>query len=127
MLGLKSFSEAPYIPTGIFLILLGTVVWIIGDKNRERCNMGKKEHNSGVYAHKLAPFAAVNGGAEEFAFLMPTTLPLISFRGPARLAGQFLPFSEEAPAVSLHPIGAPQGLPFVNQDIYTSRITRDKW
>lgn len=81
--------------------------------------MGKKEHNSGVYAHKLAPFAAVNGGAEEFAFLMPTTLPLISFRGPARLAGQFLPFSEEAPAVSLHPIGAPQGLPFVNQDIYT--------
>lgn len=49
---------------------------------------------------------------------MPTTLPLISFRGAARLAGQFLPVSAEAPSISLHPVGAPQGLPFVNQDIY---------
>lgn len=32
MLGLKGFSEAPYIWTGIILILIGTVVWIYGDK-----------------------------------------------------------------------------------------------
>jgi hypothetical protein len=76
-----------------------------------------QRHNSGVYEHKLAPFAAVNGGAEEFAFLMPTTLPLISFRGPARLAGQFLAYQPN-PSISLHPIGAPQGLPFINSDLY---------
>jgi hypothetical protein len=77
----------------------------------------KQKYNSGVYAHTLAPFSRVNGGAEEFAFVMPTTLPLISFRGPARLAGQFNPFQPN-PIISLNPIGAPQGLPFVNSDFY---------
>jgi hypothetical protein len=32
MMGLKSFSEAPYIWTGILMILAGTVIWIYGDK-----------------------------------------------------------------------------------------------
>jgi hypothetical protein len=32
MLGLKEFSEAPYIWIGIILILVGTAVWIYGDK-----------------------------------------------------------------------------------------------
>ena len=32
MFGLKGFSEAPYIWIGIILILVGTVVWIYGDK-----------------------------------------------------------------------------------------------
>lgn len=72
--------------------------------------------NSGVYTHKLAPFSRVNGGAEEFAFVMPTTLPLVSFRGAARLAGQFN-VVEENPIISLHPIGAPQGLPFINNTL----------
>jgi hypothetical protein len=76
-----------------------------------------REHDSGYYRHTLAPFSRVNGGAEEFAFVMPTTLPLISFRGAARVAGQFNPFQPN-PIISLNPIGAPQGLPFVNNDIY---------
>jgi hypothetical protein len=32
MMGLKGFSEAPYIWAGIILILIGTAVWIYGDK-----------------------------------------------------------------------------------------------
>ncbi len=32
MFGLKGFSEAPYIWIGIALILIGTAVWIYGDK-----------------------------------------------------------------------------------------------
>lgn len=32
MFGLKGFSEAPYIWTGIILIIVGTLVWIYGDK-----------------------------------------------------------------------------------------------
>jgi hypothetical protein len=32
MLGLKGFSERPYIWTGIIMILLGTLIWIYGDK-----------------------------------------------------------------------------------------------
>jgi hypothetical protein len=74
-------------------------------------------HNSGVYQHKLAPFARVNGGAEEFAFVMPTTLPLISFRGSGRLAGQFEPFGSGEPIISLHPTGVPNTLPFLNNTI----------
>jgi len=30
--GLKGFSDAPYIWTGIILILVGTALWIYGDK-----------------------------------------------------------------------------------------------
>lgn len=69
------------------------------------------------YTHRLAPFADVNGGAEEFVFEPATQNPLYSFRGPARLAGEFLPFGEIPPTISLHPTGAVQGLPFVTQDI----------
>lgn len=32
MFGLKGFAEAPYIWLGIILILLGTLIWIYGDK-----------------------------------------------------------------------------------------------
>jgi hypothetical protein len=32
MTGLKGFSEAPYIWIGIIMILLGTLIWIYGDK-----------------------------------------------------------------------------------------------
>ncbi len=70
-----------------------------------------------VYYHRLAPFAAVNGGAEEFVFLAPTTLPIVLFRGAARLAGQLL--ATERPMLSLHPTGAPQGLPQLTGSFYT--------
>lgn len=80
----------------------------------------KQKHNSGVYTHTLATFARVNGGAEEFAFDMPTTLPLISFRGAGRLAGSFSAFGGE-PIISLHPVGAAQGIPFINSDLYSQQ------
>lgn len=32
MFGLKGFSEAPYIWIGIGMIIVGTIVWIYGDK-----------------------------------------------------------------------------------------------
>lgn len=32
MFGLKGFSQAPYIWIGIIMIIVGTVVWIYGDK-----------------------------------------------------------------------------------------------
>lgn len=32
MFGLKGFNEAPYIWLGIIMILLGTLIWIYGDK-----------------------------------------------------------------------------------------------
>jgi hypothetical protein len=69
---------------------------------------------SGPYRHHLAPFAVVNGGAMEFAFERPSTLPLFSFRGDARVAGEFKVFGAGAPIIELHPIGAPQGQPFIN-------------
>jgi hypothetical protein len=31
MLGLKGFSESPYIWLGIILIFLGTIIWMYGD------------------------------------------------------------------------------------------------
>jgi hypothetical protein len=34
MFGLKGFSEAPYIWSGIILIIIGTIVWIVGDKKQ---------------------------------------------------------------------------------------------
>lgn len=73
--------------------------------------------SAGPYRHTLAPFASVNGGAEEYAFERPTSLPLILWRGAARIAGQFLAFNPDV-RISLHPTGAPQGLPFENGSIY---------
>lgn len=69
--------------------------------------------DSGPYSHRLASFARVNGGAPEFVFETPFQNPLVLFRGIARLAGQFLPFGNGLPRVSLHPVGAPQGLPLI--------------
>jgi hypothetical protein len=71
---------------------------------------------SGPYVHELAPFADVNGGAEEYA-VKRGQIPLISWRGAARPAGQFLAFSSDV-RISLHPTGAPQGLPFENGNYY---------
>jgi hypothetical protein len=81
--------------------------------------VAKQKVSSGPYQHHVAPFARVNGGAEEFVFEMGFGLPLYSFRGDARLAGQFLPFGSGPTMVSLYPTGAPQGIPFVNGDFYT--------
>lgn len=72
--------------------------------------------SAGPYLHELAPFAGVNGGAEEYA-VVRGQLPLISFRGPARIAGQFQAFNPDV-RISLRPTGAPQGLPFENGSIY---------
>src|ERR1700740_2772952 len=72
--------------------------------------------DSGPYSHRLAPAADINGGAEEFVFETPFYNPVYLFRGPGRLAGQFF-VSEPSPQVSLHPTGAPQGLPQVTGDI----------
>jgi hypothetical protein len=71
---------------------------------------------SGPYVHDLAPFSTVNGGAEEYA-VRRGQIPLINFRGPARIAGQFLAFNPDV-RISLHPTGAPQGLPFENGNLY---------
>lgn len=73
--------------------------------------------DSGLYSHRLAPFADVNGGAEEFVFETPFQNPVFLFRGPGRLAGSFLPSGSGYPEISLHPIGAPQGIPQVTGDI----------
>jgi hypothetical protein len=81
--------------------------------------MARVKFDSGVYTHHLAPFAEVNGGAMEFVFDSPFSNPLYSFRGPARLAGEFHPFGSGPTRISLHPIGAPQGLPFVSGELYT--------
>jgi hypothetical protein len=32
MFGLKPFAQAPYIWTGIIMIVLGTLLWVYGDK-----------------------------------------------------------------------------------------------
>lgn len=77
----------------------------------------RQAFDSGVYTHRISPFADVNGGAETFVFETPFQNPLIVYRGPGRLAGQFLPF-QAIPEISLHPIGAPQGLPIVTRDIW---------
>lgn len=64
---------------------------------------------NGHYHWALAPAAQINGGAQEMVFEMPTTLPLLSFIGPARNAGQMILVGEAG--VVTHPHGAPQGLP----------------
>lgn len=66
--------------------------------------------------YRLAPFASVNGGAEEFAFMQTLENPVYSFRGPARIAGQFLVFGSGPARASLYPQGAPQGIPQVTGD-----------
>ncbi len=77
-------------------------------KNRPR-------FDSGPYTHHLAPFADVNGGGMEFVFDSGLANPLFSFRGPARLAGEWkVVASGGEPVISLHPIGALQGQPFIN-------------
>lgn len=79
------------------------------------------------YQHSLAPFADVNGGAEEFAFEQTYANPLFSFRGIARLAGEFKGVaSSSAPIISLHPIGAPQGQPFINGEWYIQESLRQQ-
>lgn len=80
-------------------------------------NIRNRPQIEDFYTHRLAPFADVNGGAEEFVFEAKYNNPLYSFRGPARLAGEFLPFGEIPPTISLHPTGAPQGLPVVTGDL----------
>lgn len=64
---------------------------------------------NGHYQWALAPAARINGGAEEMVFEMPTTLPLLSFIGPARNAGQMILVGEAG--VVTHAHGAAQGLP----------------
>jgi hypothetical protein len=71
--------------------------------------------DSGPYSHRLAPAADINGGAEEFVFESPFQNPLYLFRGIARLAGQFLPFGAGPAIISLHPTGAPQGIPLLTE------------
>ena len=80
--------------------------------------MARPKYDSGVYTHHLAPFADVNGGAEEFVFDTPFSNPLFSFRGPGRVAGEFRAFGSGPTLISLHPTGAPQGLPFENGNYY---------
>ena len=75
----------------------------------------RPKFDSGPYTHHLASAAEINGGAMEFAFDSNMSLPLVSFRGAARLAGEFKAIrSGGEPIISLHPIGAPQGQPFIN-------------
>ena len=78
----------------------------------------RPQFDSGVYTHRLAPFADVNGGAMEMVFETPFYNPLFSFRGPARVAGEFRPFGSGIPGISLHQLAAPQGVPFEVSEIY---------
>lgn len=73
---------------------------------------------NGPYRHTLAPAADINGGAMEMSFLPAWANPLFSFRGIARLAGQFLPFGSGRPSLSLHPIQPKMGLPMVTGEFY---------
>jgi hypothetical protein len=65
----------------------------------------RPKHDSGPYAHYLAPAADLNGGGGEYVFLPSWGLPETVYRGAGRLAGTFRAVTP--PGIVIHPDGNP--------------------